>query len=172
MGLLKIEGCVQSFKKGDKNSFSLIYDATYRAVYFKALEFMKNKSDAEDITQEVYLKVYTSIHTYVVSGGFLSWILKITENLCLNEIRKRSREYSVDFQTEGYKYEKGKSDEYSYLFELAKQNLRSDEYEIVMLCQVCGYKRREVAEALKMPIATITWKNNEALKKLRKVLEK
>ena len=39
-----------------------------------------------------------------------------------------------------------------------------------MLCQVAGYKRREVAEMLDMPIGTVTWKNNEALKKLRQHL--
>ena len=41
-----------------------------------------------------------------------------------------------------------------------------------MLCQVAGYKRREVAAMLQMPVGTVTWKNNEALKKLRKYLEK
>lgn len=40
-----------------------------------------------------------------------------------------------------------------------------------MLCHVAGYKRREVAEMLDMPIGTVTWKNNEALKKLRQRLE-
>ena len=41
-----------------------------------------------------------------------------------------------------------------------------------MLCHVAGYKRREVAEMLEMPVGTVTWKNNEALKKLRTYLEK
>ena len=41
-----------------------------------------------------------------------------------------------------------------------------------MLCHVAGYKRREVAEMLGMPISTVTWKNNEALGKLKKYLEK
>ena len=40
-----------------------------------------------------------------------------------------------------------------------------------MLCQVSGYKRREVAEMLSMPVATVTWKNNEALKKLKRQME-
>lgn len=40
-----------------------------------------------------------------------------------------------------------------------------------MMCQIAGYKRREVAAMLDMPIGTVTWKNNEALKKLRKALE-
>ena len=43
--------------------------------------------------------------------------------------------------------------------------------QIVMLCQVAGYKRREVAQMLDMPIGTVTWKNNEALKKLKQTLK-
>ena len=53
---------------------------------------------------------------------------------------------------------------------LNEQN--EDEYQIVMLCQVSGYKRREVASKLNIPIGTVTWKNNEALKKLKQYLEK
>lgn len=41
-----------------------------------------------------------------------------------------------------------------------------------MLCQVSGYKRREVSEMLGIPIGTVTWKNNEALKKLKAYLQK
>ena len=55
---------------------------------------------------------------------------------------------------------------------MAAKVLAEDEYEILMLCQVAGYKRREVADMLKIPIGTVTWKNNEALKKLKAHLEK
>ena len=41
-----------------------------------------------------------------------------------------------------------------------------------MLCQVSGYKRREVAAMLNLPIATVTWKNNRALKKLKEYIKK
>ena len=40
-----------------------------------------------------------------------------------------------------------------------------------MLCHVAGYKRREVAEMTGMPVSTVTWKNNEALKKLKAALQ-
>ena len=58
-----------------------------------------------------------------------------------------------------------------YIFDLAAKVLDEEEYEIVMLCQVAGMKRREVAEMMGMPIGTVTWKNNEALKKLKNKLQ-
>ena len=59
-----------------------------------------------------------------------------------------------------------------YIFDLAAKILTEEEYRIVMMCQVAGYKRREAAELLDMPIGTVTWKFNEAIKKLKQNLEK
>ena len=74
-------------------------------------------------------------------------------------------------ESEPYKY--GTTDpSIPYIFDIASRVLKEDEYEIVMLCQVAGYKRREVAEMLGIPIGTVTWKNNEALKKLKQELTK
>ena len=62
--------------------------------------------------------------------------------------------------------------EIPFVFEAAAKILAEDEYQILMLCQVAGYKRREVSEMLRLPVGTVTWKNNEALKKLKAFLVK
>ena len=86
-------------------------------------------------------------------------------------VAQKGREIPTDFEIDSYKYG-SREPEIPYIFDLASRILAEDEYEIVMLCQVSGYKRREVAEMLGIPIGTVTWKNNEALKKLRRHLEK
>ena len=58
------------------------------------------------------------------------------------------------------------------LIELALKNLKEVEFQILMLCEIKGYKRREVAEMLDMPIGTVTWHYNQALKKLKEILIK
>ena len=78
---------------------------------------------------------------------------------------------STDFESDAYKYG-SREKELPYIFDVAAKILNEDEYQIVMLCQVAGYKRREVASKLNIPIGTVTWKNNEALKKLKQYLEK
>ena len=72
---------------------------------------------------------------------------------------------NVDLQNAGYPFH----------FGTLEENLKfaaEDEYQILMLCQVAGYKRREVSEMLRLPVGTVTWKNNEALKKLKAFLVK
>lgn len=57
------------------------------------------------------------------------------------------------------------------IFDIVKQILPEDELKIVMLCAMSGYKRREVAQIMAMPLPTVTWKYNNALKKLGKYLK-
>ena len=76
----------------------------------------------------------------------------------------------TDFSEQAWKYGAEEKDT-PFVFDLAAKVLSEEEYRIVMMCQIAGYKRREVAAMLDMPIGTVTWKNNEALKKLRKALE-
>ena len=93
------------------------------------------------------------------------------KNLALNFLERQKREMPTDFEEESYRYGTSET-ELPFIFEAARKILSEEEYEILMLCQVAGYKRREVSAMLSMPIATVTWKNNEALKKLKKYLEK
>ena len=85
--------------------------------------------------------------------------------------KKHKREIPTDFEAEAYKFGSAEA-AIPYIFDLAARVLTEEEYRILMLCQVSGYKRREVAQMLGIPIGTVTWKNNEALKKLKKQMEK
>ena len=63
-------------------------------------------------------------------------------------------------------------DTYGELTDLAKRLLSDDEFSILMLVTACGYKRKEIAKMIDMPIPTVTWKYQNALLKLRNALEK
>ena len=97
--------------------------------------------------------------------------MTIARNAALNLIKKRAREQNTDFDAESYRYGVYEQD-VPFIFALAARTLSEEEYRIVMLAEVDGYKRREIAEMLGMPIGTVTWKYGEALKKLKKQLEK
>jgi RNA polymerase sigma-70 factor (ECF subfamily) len=52
---------------------------------------LRDATEAEDLAQNVFLQVYRSAHRYHVSSKFSTWLFTIVRNLCLNEIRRRSR---------------------------------------------------------------------------------
>ena len=125
---------------------------------------------AEDILQETYLRAMRSLAQYRAGTNFTAWLCTIARSLALNHLKKAKREVSTDFEADAYKYGTREA-EIPYLFDLAARILSPEEYEIVMLCQVAGYKRREVSKMLGIPIGTVTWRNNEALRKLKTHLE-
>ena len=138
-------------------------------MYFAALYIVRDKMHAEDILQETYVRALRSLDSYTPGTNFTAWLTRIAKNLALNHVKSAKRTIPTDFQEDSYKY--GTQETHlPYVFDIAAKVLSEEEYNILMLCHVAGYKRREVAQMLQMPIGTVTWKNNEALKKLKKVL--
>ena len=162
---------VERLRAGDGSAFDRIYALTNRAVYFAILYIVHDKMYAEDLLQETYIRALRALDGYHAGTNFPAWLTTIGKNLAFNHRKRAAREISTDFDAEPWKYGVRET-ELPYLFDLAAKILREDEYEIVMLCQVAGYKRREVSAMLGLPVGTVTWKNNEALKKLKRHLQK
>lgn len=161
---------VAEYLKGDQKAFDYIYDATHKMVYFNILYIVKSKMTAEDLLHDTYIRAIQNLSSYQHGTNFTAWVVRIGKNLALNYIQRYKRETLTDFSEQSYRYGTTET-ELPYLFDVARKVLSEEEYQIVMMCQVAGYKRREVAAMLDMPIATITWKNNQALKKLQKHLQ-
>ena len=134
------------------------------------LYIVRDKMYAEDILQDTYMKAIASLEQYRPGTNFAAWLCSIGRSLALNHVKKYRREVSADFEADAYRYGSAETP-LPYVFDAAAKALDGEEYEIVMLCNVAGYKRREVAEMLGMPIGTVTWKNNRALEKLKEYLK-
>lgn len=132
---------------------------------------VRSKATAEDILQDTYVRAIGNLDSYQSGTNFVGWLIKIGKNLALNHVKRASREVATDFDAEAYRFGSYETD-LPFIFDLAARILAEDEYEILMLCSVSGYKRREVAQTLNIPIGTVTWKYNAALKKLRENIEK
>ncbi len=167
----KLERKIKEWKAGDRRAFDFIYEQTNRSVYFAALYIVKDKAYAEDIMQDTYLRAITAIDSYVQGTNFIGWLVQIAKNLALNHVKKAKREVFTDFEAEAYRFGSQET-QLPYVFEMAANVLTEEEYYIIMLCHVAGYKRREVAQMTGLPIGTVTWKNNQAIAKLREYLQK
>lgn len=167
----KLEKKISKLKNGDFDAFDYIYEHTNRTVYFTIFYIVKDKMSAEDVLQDTYVRAISALNQYKEGTNFVGWLCSIGKSLALNHLKKYRRETPTDFEEDSYKYGTQET-ELPYIFDVASKILTEDEYKIVMLCQVAGYKRREVADMLKIPIGTVTWKNNMALKKLKTHLEK
>jgi len=82
---------VSMAKHGDKNALQTLYLDTYKSVYYFALSLVRNPQDAEDFTQEVFIKVYEKISDLREPAAFYKWVNQITVNQCNTLFRKYKR---------------------------------------------------------------------------------
>src|SRR5437660_7523447 len=78
-------------KRGDDAAFAELVDKYKQPVMNLVYRILRDASEAEDLAQNVFLQVYKSAHRYEVTARFSTWLFTIARNLCLNEIRRRSR---------------------------------------------------------------------------------
>src|SRR5882672_9546883 len=78
-------------KQGDTTAFEQLVDKYKQPVMNVVYRMLRDATEAEDVAQNVFVQVYKSAPRYEVSAKFSTWLFTITRNLCLNEIRRRSR---------------------------------------------------------------------------------
>ncbi len=87
-------------KKGDSKAFELLLSRHQRLVYNLALRFLNDAAEADDITQEVFIRVYKAAQTYTPDAKFSTWLYTIVKNLCFNVLRSRRSAEIISIEDE------------------------------------------------------------------------
>ncbi|MBK8785060.1 MAG: RNA polymerase sigma factor [Chitinophagaceae bacterium] len=82
---------IQSILDGNQQDFKLLIKKYETNVFRAAIGFLHNKQDAEEITQDVFVKVYQSLSSFKGKAAFSTWLYRITVNTSLNYLRKKKR---------------------------------------------------------------------------------
>jgi len=91
-------------KRGDINAFEKIVELHQGAVIGTVAKMLGDKCDAEDIAQQVFIRVWKSAARYEPSAKFTTWMFTITRNLVFNEMRRRQRKPSVSMDEREEEY--------------------------------------------------------------------
>ena len=81
---------IAGLARGDRAAFRELVETHKKKVYFLALDMVGNPVDAEDVSQEVFLKVFRSFETFNREAKLGSWLYRITYNACIDHLRKRA----------------------------------------------------------------------------------
>ena len=170
----EIDQYLLQLKDGDKSAISLLYDATCKPLYTLCYSYLKNNHDAEDALSDAYFKIAKEILSFSGKNGF-NWMYTITKNVCLNAVKKLNRIRHIDLQDEKTVnfIDSVQSDEISIsdesgIISTAKTVLKENEFEILIMHAVHGYKFQEIALFKGKIEATIRWQYNNAIKKIQK----
>jgi len=91
---------IESIQSGNTKAFSILVERYQEMVFRTAIGFIHNKEDAEDLTQEIFVKVYQSLGSFMGKSEFSTWIYRITVNTALNCVRRKKIERFFDFSDE------------------------------------------------------------------------
>ncbi|WP_349944507.1 RNA polymerase sigma factor [Lacrimispora sp. BS-2] len=174
-GRLNDEELLKKVAVGDQEAFRQLYQNTDRTMYSFILSIVRHPQDAEEIMQEVYLKIWTSASGYKSQGKPLAWMFTIARNLCYMKFREQKHDSDVTLED----LTGAETGEVCPEIEMAAdkmvllaalQILKEEEREIVLLHTSGGMKHREIAASLKIPLATALSRYNRAMKKLENYL--
>lgn len=108
---------IENFTNGNQNAFNLLVLKYQKKIYWLIRKMVLDHDDADDITQEVFIKLYKSIDKFRGESQFYTYIYKIAVNLSLNHLNKNKRNYTrkVNIDSEAYKMkseDKGSDEHY------------------------------------------------------------
>ena len=182
---MKLEDLFLLAKKGDGRAFEQIVLSTESTVYNLALSILKRKEDAEDVTQETYLRLWRAITDTSIESP-KSYILRTARNLALDVIRKNSKREDADTVVQGadeeFNFELEDTDpasrpDIAYLQKAEKETVRqsinelpTSARELIILRDLEGLPYSEISELLGISEGTLKSKLFRARERLRKII--
>lgn len=163
-------------KGGNARALEYLFEKHYMTAYSLAFKWCGVKEDAEDIAQEVFVKLVRKLHTFGQKSSFKTWLYRIIINTAKDFGRKRAskRAYESAFVLEQSLHNPNQTVkdtlETARLFAVIDK-LPFKQKEAILLVFGEGLSHKETARALDCPEATISWRIFQARKRLRKSLE-
>lgn len=168
----ELDRLLSEIADGDQDALAALFHETSASVYAYSLSILKNVHDAEDVLQECYLSIHASAHQYRSSGKPMAWIITIARNHCLMRLRERGK--TAELSLDEWKAELSAGDEMTTMDKILVAELMSrlseQERQIVVLHAVAGFKHRQIAEFLSIPLPTVLSKYHRAIQKMNKHL--
>ncbi|MEN0005503.1 MAG: sigma-70 family RNA polymerase sigma factor [Bacteroidota bacterium] len=164
-------------RTGDQGAFRQLVLAHEARVRSTAFGMLGDESTAEDIAQEVFIKLYQNLNTFRGDSKLSSYLIRMTINHSLNELKRRKRKsrwLSWDAeqvpQLEDHAAHPDRSDTKS-MVQQALKLLPTDFRTVVVLRLIEGYSVKETAQVLKLPEGTVASRLARAQKKLKTIFE-
>jgi len=95
---LSDEQLVVQCKKGESDAMGVLYERYYNKVFAKCLSYTMSATESFDLTQEIMLKVFTKIHNFKCDSKFSTWLFVISQNHCLDFLRKRKKLRTISME--------------------------------------------------------------------------
>lgn len=172
------EQLIVLLKQKDENGFHYLYDHYSGALYGVILRIVQSKDYTEEIIQDVFVKIWNSIHQYDASKGrFYTWMINIARNTAIDYLKSKGFQNELKNQSlPDFVYNSTElsttNDSSDFIgFNNVLESLDTDKKELIDLAYYQGYTQNEISEKLKIPLGTVKTKMRNALMKLKDLLK-
>ncbi len=171
------EELIASLRVKSESGFHHLYDHYSGALYGVILRIVQSKEYTEEIIQDVFMKIWNSIHQYdSAKGRFYTWMINIARNTAIDYLKSKSFQNELknqslpDFVYNNAELSTTNNSDFIGLHNVLK-SLESDKQELIDLAYYQGYTQSEISEKLNMPLGTVKTKMRNALIKLKDLLK-
>jgi len=175
--MMDIKKQIEGIKSGDPEAWNMIVDRYSKPIYNMALNFSGNSDDAADITQDIFIKLFSNIQKFNTDGNFNSWIMRLSKNHCIDFWRKNRKARQVLPLNEEIRIhdddEEGRQVDRMDIRQMRMQIGRLDpELRILLIMRdIQSYSYQEIAQDLGLPLGTVKSRINRGRIKLARLFE-
>mgnify|MGYP003419162124 CR=1 FL=1 len=171
------EELIKELLKKDDKSFTLLYDNYSKSLYGVIYNLIRNTEEAEDVLQEVFVKIWKNIDSYNESKGRLyTWMLNIARNTAIDKLRSKNFNNSQKNLS---------ADNFVHVLEDSSRTtsridaigikefimkLKPKCVQIIDLLFFQGYTQQEASDELEIPLGTVKTNNRNCMNELRKMI--
>jgi len=181
------EALIRQFLNGQRAAFNLLVWRWQKPILNFVYRYVGNRTDAEDICQRTFIKVYKNLHRLKDPGKFSTWLYQIAANLSRDWLRRKRRNNSISIEEVGGEtsilpegsWKGSRSDpegemhqqQLRHYLEWAMGRIPEEQRLVVVLKIYQGLKFTEIAEVLGLPVNTVKSRLYYGLRALREVLK-
>lgn len=156
-------------QRGDEAAFRVLLRRYRGRAVFLAAQILRDRTEAEDVVQEAFLKVFRSISGFRGQSSFYSWLYRIVVNLCMDRRRRVSAQRTVPLDEEWDAPSGGGWGETRLQVEALLGRLSPEMRVTLLMREVVGLSYDEIARELEVPIGTVRSRLSAAREQFRRL---
>ena len=182
-----IDDIIERCLAGDQQAWEIIVRQHWRKVFNVAYKFVGKHDEAEDLTQDIFVKIFKSLHTFDRRANFLTWLISVSRNLCIDHYRSvRKERETIDRDVNAADLSPASHDVGPYkelehndqraILRRALEHLPPTLRTAVLLRDIRALSYQEIADRLGLPEGTVKSRINrgrlELARQIRRIQEK
>ena len=165
---------IRDFKNGNDKAFNILVLRYQEKIYWVVRRLLPDHDEADDVVQDIFVKVYRSLNSFKGDSSFYTWLYRIAVNLSLNEIRRKKTRRTFALDDTAAQYESGdvlpleqmERDERTRLIKEAIERLPEKQKKVFVLRYYEELPYEEISKILKTSVGGLKANYFHAVKKI------